>query len=102
MERLWQAAWKEIRRSRGEAIQAGVQAQEIIAEELLETLIKFIPIIREKSSTDKSFILTIPDRYELHGTVMFFKVVSIEAGFRIPETDLKMIRELDEIDQWRD
>ncbi|WP_155321392.1 hypothetical protein [Desulfosarcina ovata] len=102
LERLWQAAWKEIRRSRGEAIQAGVQAQEIIAEELLETLIKFIPIIREKSSTDKSFILTIPDRYELHGTVMFFKVVSIEAGFRIPETDLKMIRELDEIDQWRD
>lgn len=102
LERLWQAAWTEVRRSRGEAIQAGFQAQEIIADELLETLKKFIPTIRDKASIDKGFILTIPDKYDLHGTVLFFKIVSIEAGFRIPGTYLKVVRELDEIDQWRD
>ena len=101
-ERLCQAAWMEVRRSRGEAIQAGFQAQEIIGEELLETLKKFISTIRDKAATDKGFMLAIPDKYELHGTVLFFKIVSVEAGFRIPEVDLKVIRELDEIDQWRD
>lgn len=99
---LWQLAWNEVRRSRGEAIQAGVQAHEIIGEELQETLRKFIPQIRDKALGEVGFKLTIPPEYELHGIVLFFKVNSVEEGFRIPETELKVIRELNEIDRWRE
>lgn len=102
IQHLFRSAWNEVRRSRGEAIQAGVQAHEIITEELLGTLNKFLPDIRDKVSTDQIFTITIPDRYELHGPVIFLKVNGIEPGFRVPGSELKTIRELDEIDQWRE
>lgn len=100
--RWWQIAWNEIRRSRGEAIQAGVQAQEIVEEQLMETLKKFMPQITEKSLEEANFRLDIPAGDELEGYVFFLKVCNIEDGFRAPETELKIVREVNLIDQWRE
>jgi len=100
--RWWQIAWNEIRRSRGEAIIAGVQAQEIVEEQLMETLRKFMPQITEKSLEKTNFRLDIPAGYELEGHVLFLKICNIEDGFRAPETELRVIHELNEIDQWRE
>ena len=102
LRKLLQSAWNEVRRSRGEAIQAGVHAQEIILEELQSILNKFIPKIQSKASTKQIFTLKIPDTYELHGQVLFLKVNCIESGFRVPATELKTIRIINEIDQWRE
>jgi len=98
----WQTAWNEVRRSRGEAIQAGVQAHEVVEEQLLETLNRFIPQIREKASELTGFQLDIPSDDELEGKVYFFKICNIEDGFKVPEAELKTIKELDAIDQWRE
>ena len=99
---LWQAAWTEVRRSRGEAIQAGVQAHEIVEEELLETLRRFASEIQYKASHETGFNIVIPAEDELQGLFFFFKIVTIERGFRVPEIELRTIRELNEIDQWRE
>ena len=98
----WQLAWNEVRRSRGEAIQAGVQEHEIVEEQLLIILRKLLPQIRENASGKAGFSLEIPPGIELQGSLMFFKVCSIERGFNAPEAELKVIRELTAIDQWRD
>lgn len=97
-----QLAWNEIRRSRGEAIQAGFQEQEIVEEQLLAVLKKLIPQIRERSMTDQGFALDIPAGHEIHGTFLFFRVCAIEEGFNVPGADLRVVHELRTIDQWRD
>ena len=79
-----------------------VQAQEIITEELIEILRKFLPDIRELASTNDKFKVVIPNDYELHGTVLFFMVINIEEGFRVPESELKIIHTLYEVNQWRE
>ncbi len=99
---FWQLAWNEIRRSRGEAIQAGVQEHEIIDEELLAILTQLVPEIRSKAHQKDGFILLIPDRYGVKGLFLFFRVCGLEDGFRAAGADLKAVRELSAIDQWRD
>jgi hypothetical protein len=98
----WQIAWNEIRRSRGEAIQAGFQAHEVVEEQLLEALNRFLPQIREKLLESDGFRLDIPTDDELEGKIYFLKIYNIEDGFRVPEAELKTIKELDAIDQWRE
>ncbi|MDR4485052.1 MAG: hypothetical protein R3B95_17910 [Nitrospirales bacterium] len=100
--RFWQRAWDEIRRSRGEAIQTGVQEHEIVREQHLVILKKLLPQIREKASVDDYFSLAIPFRDEIKGAFFFRRVRGIEEGFCVPETEFKAIRELTFIDQWRD
>lgn len=99
---FWQLAWNEIRRSRGEAIQAGVQEHEIIDEELLVILTQLVPDIRSKAGQKDAFIISIPDRYGIKGLFLFFKVCGLEEGFRAAGADFKVVRELGAIDQWRD
>lgn len=98
----WQKAWNEVRRSRGEAIHAGFQAQELAEEYLIATLNKSIHQIRKKASESNSFFLDIHSGGEPEGKVFFFKVWNLEEGFRVPEGELKTIKELDAIDQWRE
>lgn len=94
----WQYAWNEIRRSRGEAIQAGFKGNDIIEEQLLVSLNDMLPDIRLKAADGVGFSLSIPP---LQGTALFNKISSIEGGFLVPEADLKVVRELNTIEQWR-
>jgi hypothetical protein len=99
---LWKLAWNEIRRSRGEAIQFGVQEQEIVEEQLLNILRKLLPQIRECAKADDGFHLAIPSGNGITGDLLFFRASGIEEGFSVPEADLKIVRELSMVDQWRD
>jgi hypothetical protein len=100
--RWWERAWIEIRRSRGEAIQAGVIGHELAEEQLLDTLKTLLPVIREKAGANEFFDLTITDRSGVSGRLLFFPVRGIEEGFNAPDTQLRIVHELDIIDQWRD
>lgn len=97
-----QLAWNEIRQSRGEAIQAGFQEHEIVEEQLLTILKKLVPQIREKITTGEGFTLAIPAGYVINGFFLFFRVCSIEEGFNVPDTDLRLVHELQTVDQWRE
>jgi hypothetical protein len=60
-----------------------------------------LPEIRRRATTEPIFELEIPDGRGLTGTVRFYKVRSIEDGFLVPETMLKVICDLDTVEQWR-
>jgi hypothetical protein len=97
----WEYAWSEIGRTRGEAIQTGIQEQEILDEQLFVILNDLLPEIRRRATAEAIFELEIPDGRDLTGTVRFYKVRSIEDGFLVPDTMLKVICDLDTVEQWR-
>ena len=97
----WQRAWNEIQHSRGEAIQAGVQEQGSIDEQLLAILNRLLPDIRCNAEKGEGFLLSIPAGEELSGLVLFHRVCSVERGFLVPHTTLKSVRELNTVEQWR-
>ena len=97
----WKMAWLEIRRSRGDAIQAGVQEREIVDEQVLAILISLLDQIREGTKSDTGFNLPIPGWSDVHGQFLFHKISGIESGLRVPESELKVIREIGAFDQWR-
>lgn len=98
----WQYAWDEVRRSRGEAIQMGFQEHQILDEQVL-TAIKSLDAEIRDNMDKPSFQLPIPENqgHEIGGVFQFYKVMAIEEGFRVPPGELKMLCELDRIDQWR-
>jgi hypothetical protein len=98
---FWERAWNEIRQSRGEAIQAGVQEHGVIQQQALAVLSTLAAEIRMCSNTHQSFRLGIPANAGLTGELSFFKISGLEEGFIAPEGDLKVIRELKQIYQWR-
>jgi hypothetical protein len=97
----WEYAWSEIGRARGEAIQTGMQEHEIIDEELFEILVDLLPEIRSQAAKEGIFQVEIPPDRPLRGAVRFYRVRSIEEGFLVPDTFLKVICDLDTIEQWR-
>jgi hypothetical protein len=97
---FWQLAWNEIRRSRGEAIQAGFQEHEIVDEQVLKIISALVPQILETLGNEGIF-LDIPEGYGIKGFFMLFKVHGIEEGYSAPVADLKAVRELRVLDQWR-
>lgn len=97
----WQYAWNEIRRSRGEAIQAGVNEQEVIEEELMSIINNSLDGIRQKASTENIFKFQIPSGKSLQGDTVFLKIYAIETGFKAPYEELKKLSELSEIEKWR-
>ncbi len=100
---FYKLAWNEVRRSRGEAIHAGFQEQESVEEHLMTILRSLLPEIRQKAVASVGFNLAIPAVSGIKGFLLFFlRVQGIEEGFSAPGTELKVVRELDLIDQWRD
>ena len=97
----WEYAWHEIGRTRGQAIQTGMQEHEIIDEQLLLILNELLPEIRRRAAAERIFELKIPTGGGLTGAVRFWEVRSIESGFLVPETMLKVICDLDMVEQWR-
>ncbi len=99
--RWWQYAWSEIRRSRGEAIQEGRFGQEIVDERVAEFLNESRVTIGQKCEIEKDFIIKIPPGRDMHGDFRFCNVISVEDGFRAPDSALYSINELREFEQWR-
>lgn len=97
----WEYAWSEIGHARGEAIQTGMQEHEIIDEQLFAILNDLLPEIRRHGAAEPIFELEIPAGRDLTGAVRFYKVRSIEDGFLVPDTMLKVICDLDTVEQWR-
>ena len=97
----WEYAWSEIGHARGEAIQTGIQEHEIVDEQLFAVLNDLLPQIRHQAATAAIFELEIPQGRDLTGAVRFYKVRAIEDGFLVPDTMLKVICDLDTIEQWR-
>jgi hypothetical protein len=97
----WQYAWDEIRRSRGEAIQTGIQEQQIVDQQLLEALASLADDIRAHLD-QPAFELMIPDSVAVGGVFKFYRIIAIEAGLTVPKNELRMLCELERIDQWRD
>jgi hypothetical protein len=97
----WQRAWDEIRVSRGEAIQAGLQEHELIDQQALEVVKGLLPEIRIRAKDIESFRLQTPPDSDLQGTFVFFKVLRIEEGFLAPDTEMKVVRDLNTLEQWR-
>lgn len=96
----WQNAWQEIRSSRGEAIQAGMHSQELIDEELTTVLSSILPAITERACGE-GFTFTLPPGTFVQGVMLFDKVLLVEEGFLAPESELKVIREMNTLEQWR-
>jgi hypothetical protein len=97
----WQCAWDEITRSRGEAIQTGLQEQEIIKEEWFAVLGDLLPEIRQKAELRHGFEIEIPPGRSLRGSIRFHFVYSTEESLFVPEDALGTICDLDTIEQWR-
>jgi hypothetical protein len=97
----WEYAWSEIGHTRGEAIQTGMQEHEIVDEQLFLILKELVQEIRGRAAEERIFELEIPAGKALSGAVRFYKVRSIEDGFLVPDTLLKVICDLDTIEQWR-
>ncbi|MBV6417423.1 MAG: hypothetical protein CMLOHMNK_02123 [Steroidobacteraceae bacterium] len=97
----WQAAWIEVRRSRGEAIQAGVQEREIIDERLLEILKSQLADARQMALCGNGFILPTPDGTDLHGYCSFHRIAGFESGFEVPDSELRKTGEMRYFERWR-
>ena len=98
----WKRAWMEIRQSRGEAIQAGQLEQELVDEQLATILGTLLTDIRREASLGQSFELAVPAASGMSGTLRFFPVIAIEDGFSVPDGELRVVRSIAAIDQWRD
>lgn len=96
----WQFAWDEVRRARGEAIQTGVNEQQIVDAELLDSLRELGACVQAQVGQD-AFEISIPASQRLRGVFRFFRVRAIEEGFQVPPGELKMLCELSRSDQWR-
>ena len=97
----WQRAWNEIRISRGEAIQAGVQGHEVVEQQALNILTKLLSDVRRKAIASAGFRIAIPNGEELSGGFVFHKIIAIEEGYLVPETEIRVVRDLNTVEQWR-
>jgi hypothetical protein len=97
----WQRAWDEIRVTRGEAIQTGMQEHEIIEQQTLHLLRSMLPEIRSRAPGGEGFRLPIPDGGDLRGAFVFFKVLRIEEAYLAPDSEIKVVRDLSTLEQWK-
>lgn len=100
--RWWQRAWKEIAASRGVAIVAGVEEREHMDHLLLASLGELLPEIRQMAGTaNRHFVLSLHQDCRIGGTALFDRVELIETGFKAPDSELREVRELGGLGQWR-
>jgi hypothetical protein len=97
----WVYAWREIRESRGEAIQIGMQEHEILNQHLVHALRGQLGLIRERSRNADAFLIDLAAEQLPEGVAQFHKVLGIDEGFLAPSIALRMTCKLDDIEQWR-
>lgn len=97
----WQYGWTEIAKARGEAIQTGLQEQEIINEQLFDILRESLTTIGEQARANDNFVLKLPPEKSIEGAVQFYRVLTIEEGFLVPDIALRVVSDIEDIEQWR-
>jgi hypothetical protein len=97
----WRAAWREITKSRGVAVQSGLQEHEILDEELHGILRSRLPRILELARTEgREFRMEISSGESLEGSLLFYPIVAVEDALGVPTASLNVITPLDEARQW--
>ena len=91
----------EISRSRGEAIQTGLQKQEIIDEELLEILSESLIENGGFNFEKDYFRFRLDPDTGISGWLDFLKINSIESGFKVPESNINKTMNIENCDQWQ-
>lgn len=99
-EWLWRAAWSEVRRSRGEAIVAGVLEQEKVRDGVLLALKSISSAVAERAEAASDFEFTCPRGFGLSGTLRFMRLLDVEEGFRVPEREVRVIRQQETFNRW--
>jgi hypothetical protein len=98
---FWRAAWREVERSRGAAIKAGVQEQAQMnegARNAINTMRTSLDALLDRSD----FEVAIPRQFKIRGVLRFVRVLAVEAGFQAPDEELRRIDDLDEFAKWQE
>lgn len=98
---FWEVAWEEIGRSRGEAIQAGVTDHETAEKQLTEYLNRQLNELRELAQMQEDFTVPMRGDGALDGHVQLLPIVAVEDGFLAPDQELRTVRDLGTLNQWR-
>ena len=98
---FWQRAWEEILITRGEAIHTGRQEHELAEQKTVELLSSLAVGIRKLAVERDGFLIHSPNGADVRGTFVFFKVLRIEDDFMAPDSELKVIRDLDGLEKWK-
>jgi hypothetical protein len=99
---FWRVAWDEIKRSRGRAIQAGFDENEIVAEELRDILRRQISDLRARANERVRFDVLLPADTGIRGHCTFHPIFKIEEGFRAPQSAIRVILPLEDFEQWQE
>jgi len=97
----WQVAWREIAHARGEAIQSGMQEQQIVDEQVMEILDRRSAELKAGVSSGGNFQIAIQEGQSLKGEIRLFRILTLEGGYEVPESMFGVIHELRELEQWR-
>lgn len=101
-QRAWiQRAWAEIMQTRGEAIGSGMSGHAAMEQEILDTLAAMQPTLRQQCVASQYFRVNLPESGSCRGYIQFFPVRSVESGYRVPDTDIRLVLDLAEAEKWR-
>ena len=78
-----------------------MQEHEIVYEELFGILNELLPALRRYAQSQGFFEIILPANGQLQGKVRFYRIRSWEEGYLVPDTLLKVICDLDSVEQWR-
>ncbi|MBX3743224.1 MAG: hypothetical protein KF712_19725 [Akkermansiaceae bacterium] len=98
----WMAAWREITRTRSQAIQNGIQEHRVAEEKILESLSARLPEIVEKAGKGRTFHLPFPNANCSQDMIAFHRILAVDEGFFAPAGILRVIHEIEEVEQWRE
>jgi hypothetical protein len=98
----WEYAWHEIAMSRVKAIQAGLQEQALVDEELITVLQGRLPDLISAARTHDTFRVELPEGDSLSGAVTFFRVLGLDSGFLAPDTAFRRLMTGTEANAWRE
>lgn len=94
-------AWAEIRRSRGVAITEGREESRTQKELEFNLLKKIMPKIVSTERQGDEFTVEVPPGNILKGSFRFFRIASVEPRLVVPDTVLREIHTIQELEIWR-
>jgi hypothetical protein len=99
--RPWVEGWREICRSRGEAIQAGMQEHARLVDRCISVLRAGGERLPMADAACTEFAINLNGEAGLHGAVHFLRIDGVEEGYKTPEGELRQIQDLDDTIRWR-
>ena len=78
-----------------------MEDRELIDGELQRVVLAHLPDVLERARAGEAFDLRIPEGEPLAGRIRFYQVQLIDPGFRVPESLLRTILCLNDVEEWR-